>query len=77
MPQERPNKFAALWTNAVVEKKIVTRMNNDLIVCLPFASDPHLWRLVTENIPQSIRPLRALVLNFLLNPSKLSMRGSE
>jgi hypothetical protein len=35
-------------------------MSSDLIVNLPFASrHPDLWRLITENIPQSIRALRA------------------
>jgi hypothetical protein len=35
-------------------------MNSDLIVNLPFASrHSDLLRLITENIPQSIRALRA------------------
>ena len=34
-------------------------MSSDLIVNFPFASrHPDLWRLITENIPQSIRALR-------------------
>jgi len=35
-----PSFGGALWANAVVEKQIATRMNNDLIVNLPFASRP-------------------------------------
>jgi hypothetical protein len=35
-----PTFGGALWANAVVEKQIATRMNNDLIVNLPFASRP-------------------------------------
>ena len=35
-------------------------MSSDLIVNLPLPHDtPDLWRLITENIPQSIRALRA------------------
>jgi len=59
----------ALWANAVVEKHSATRMNNDFIVKYRLPHDP-LWRLVKEDVPQSIRALRAagfLKIDCLLN----------
>jgi len=52
-------------------------MSSDLIVNLPFASRPDLSRLITENIPQSIRALRAapgfLKIDCLLNARPRSL----